>query len=166
MSDEMPVSRETEKASGAAGRAHERIVMFSGTDLHDEEPPWPVKDERGKRYGKLVAIKYAGLHKGNAYFLYQCDCGNKKVIRAKEVRRGSTKSCGCIRRGRRGAQISCNGNTYPSRNAFAEANANGDNKKKARILDRLKRGYTPEAAIAADKGSRKLQRMRQWPDET
>jgi hypothetical protein len=34
--------------------------------------------------------------RGNKYSLYQCICGNKKVIRNSHVKNNATKSCGCL----------------------------------------------------------------------
>ena len=62
--------------------------------------PNPVKQLTGKRFGRWVVI---GQHKklapgGQAKWICICDCGAKKVIAGYELRRGGTKSCGCLRR--------------------------------------------------------------------
>ena len=49
-------------------------------------------DIKGQRFGKLVAVSYAG----NKKWLCKCDCGNTKLIMGRHLRNGSTKSCGCI----------------------------------------------------------------------
>jgi very-short-patch-repair endonuclease len=55
-------------------------------------------NEVGNRYGKLVVLEKAdNRRKGAAAWLCQCDCGNKVVISGMELRRGDTKSCGCIK---------------------------------------------------------------------
>lgn len=54
-------------------------------------------DLTGQRFGKLV-VKERALkdgHKG-AYWLCQCDCGNTTIVEGCELRRGGTKSCGCL----------------------------------------------------------------------
>lgn len=54
-------------------------------------------DMTGKRYGRLVAIEF--LHKTDKreyFWLFQCDCGNQKKINGNSVRKGVTKSCGCL----------------------------------------------------------------------
>ena len=64
-----------------------------------------VMDLTGKRFGKLVAIEYVedfyttpdGLYNLGGW-LCECDCGNKKIVLAKNLKSGRTKSCGCIRR--------------------------------------------------------------------
>lgn len=53
----------------------------------------------GNRYGRLVAIESAGSspHK-KPVWLFRCDCAREVTIVVASVRRGATKSCGCLRR--------------------------------------------------------------------
>jgi len=53
-----------------------------------------------KRFGRLVAIRDAGVAKnGSRLWLCQCDCGNTCKIRASNlVDSNHTRSCGCIRK--------------------------------------------------------------------
>lgn len=54
-------------------------------------------DETGNRYGRLTVICRAGSTKGGiAQWLCQCDCGSKKVATGARLRRGETRSCGCL----------------------------------------------------------------------
>ena len=56
-----------------------------------------LNDMIGKRYGNLTVIKRVSNDKqGAARFLCDCDCGNEKVVRGYDLRRGDTKSCGCL----------------------------------------------------------------------
>lgn len=58
-----------------------------------------INDLTGQRFGKIIVIKRAYDHKKNdryCYWLCQCDCGKEKIIKGKNLRNGSTKSCGCI----------------------------------------------------------------------
>jgi hypothetical protein len=59
------------------------------------------KVDIGNRYGQLLVIGCSGLdsHR-NRLWLCLCDCGNTARIRTTELRRGSRKSCGCLRLGR------------------------------------------------------------------
>lgn len=51
----------------------------------------------GKRFGKLTVVKKAGVDKNNfVNWECKCDCGNIKVIRGTSLKRGLTKSCGCL----------------------------------------------------------------------
>lgn len=53
-------------------------------------------DISGKRFGRLVAQHRVGNETDGSRWLFLCDCGDTKVIRSKDVRRGATSSCGCI----------------------------------------------------------------------
>ena len=56
-------------------------------------------DLSGKRFGRLVAIRPEGHSiNGNIRWLCHCDCGNNAIMDGFELRRGTTKSCGCLRR--------------------------------------------------------------------
>ena len=52
----------------------------------------------GQRYGRLVAIELARRATGSNFWRFRCDCGNEKIIRTSNVRKGFTVSCGCRRR--------------------------------------------------------------------
>ena len=55
------------------------------------------KDLTGQRFGRLLVIEYSSKNKwGNATWLCRCDCGNEKIICSNSLKRGLTKSCGCI----------------------------------------------------------------------
>lgn len=49
-------------------------------------------DITNQRFGKLVAIEYVG----NRGWLCRCDCGNTKIATGSNLRKGATKSCGCL----------------------------------------------------------------------
>lgn len=65
-----------------------------------------IKDITGRRFGKLVALEYVGSsrsasgNRGYSIWLCKCDCGGTYVATAHSLQRGSTKSCGCLPRGR------------------------------------------------------------------
>jgi 5-methylcytosine-specific restriction endonuclease McrA len=53
----------------------------------------------GQRFGRLIAIERDDKQtKGGTYF-YKCvcDCGEVKIINGNSLRRGLTKSCGCLK---------------------------------------------------------------------
>lgn len=56
------------------------------------------KDLIGKKFGRLTVIKrsYPNTELGNAIWLCRCDCGKEKVIDGNSLRRGLTRSCGCL----------------------------------------------------------------------
>lgn len=53
-----------------------------------------VIDIAGRRFGRLVALKYAH----NKMWACQCDCGETKLIRSYSLLTGDTTSCGCFHR--------------------------------------------------------------------
>ena len=57
------------------------------------------RDLTGTRYGRLVVI---GEHHRNDHGTYfwecVCDCGGKTVVSCGNLKRGTTKSCGCLAR--------------------------------------------------------------------
>lgn len=55
-------------------------------------------DRRGKRYGRLVAIKDVGrtTKQGDVIWLCKCDCGNLARVRGSSLTSGNTRSCGCL----------------------------------------------------------------------
>ena len=57
---------------------------------------------QGARYGRLVAVRRVVEEfpiRSMTKWVFRCDCGNRIVRLAKNVKQGLTKSCGCIRRG-------------------------------------------------------------------
>jgi hypothetical protein len=58
-----------------------------------------MADITGERYGRLTAIKPTEERDNSSIkWLFQCDCGNEKIISVNNVRHGNTKSCGCLRK--------------------------------------------------------------------
>lgn len=53
----------------------------------------------GQKFGRLTVIRFAGTNKRHeALWECLCDCGNKKIIVGDSIKRGNTKSCGCLYR--------------------------------------------------------------------
>ena len=58
-----------------------------------------IKDISGNRYGRLVAVEYAGKNRqGKSIWKCKCDCGNEKNITASDLSSGRVNSCGCLRK--------------------------------------------------------------------
>ena len=55
-----------------------------------------IKDIAGKRYGKLVAVRFSHIKNGRTYWLCKCDCGNEKAIRSDYL--PMIQSCGCVKK--------------------------------------------------------------------
>lgn len=53
-------------------------------------------DLTGRRFGRLLVNSYAGLIKKKAYWNCTCDCGNKTIARADQLKGGEIQSCGCF----------------------------------------------------------------------
>lgn len=53
-------------------------------------------DETGNRFSKLLVLKRVeNAGNGHTQWLCKCDCGNKCVVTASNLRRGRQVSCGC-----------------------------------------------------------------------
>lgn len=51
----------------------------------------------GDKFNRLTVISRSGFTKnGDSTWLCLCICGNKKVVSAVHLRKGSTQSCGCL----------------------------------------------------------------------
>lgn len=75
--------------------------------------PRAVKNELGKRYGKLLVVSRAVYQGRRAYWLAQCDCGNTHLVLGDHLRRGATRSCGqCYLERRPRAMRDETGNRY------------------------------------------------------
>lgn len=55
-------------------------------------------DLTGVRVGRLVVESYAYTRDKKAYWNCVCDCGNKCVVGAKNLRKGIARSCGCLKK--------------------------------------------------------------------
>jgi len=63
-------------------------------------------DYTRQRFGMLEALHLAYITPRGAFWLYQCDCGQRRVAQAKWVASGNTASCGCARHKRRSIPVS------------------------------------------------------------
>lgn len=56
------------------------------------------KDIKGKRYGKLTALKQLDISSNKDYnWICKCDCGNEHITTIGRLQSGHTLSCGCLR---------------------------------------------------------------------
>lgn len=56
-------------------------------------------DIRQQRFGRLVALQPVGTAQdGSAIWQCKCDCGNYALVRSVSLRKGITRSCGCLKR--------------------------------------------------------------------
>ena len=45
----------------------------------------------------MTVTGFSHVDDGNSYWICDCDCGNRKTISANLLKRGNTKSCGCLK---------------------------------------------------------------------
>lgn len=69
--------------------------------METKKSPANLKDLVGKRFGKLVVVgkakgRYSSGGQYKAFWECVCDCGNKVEISGEKLRKGHTKSCGCL----------------------------------------------------------------------
>lgn len=57
-----------------------------------------MKVSSGQRYGRLVTTKVVGTTRFGLLWRCQCDCGNAHDVISTVLKKGDTKSCGCLRR--------------------------------------------------------------------
>ncbi|MCA4764682.1 hypothetical protein H8Z65_14130 [Mycobacterium avium subsp. hominissuis] len=57
--------------------------------------PKPLQIKSGQKFGRLIIIKELESKNGRN-FLCKCECGNKKIAKLTDLRRGHVKSCGCL----------------------------------------------------------------------
>lgn len=53
-------------------------------------------DIAGDRFGRWVAVSYVGYLKKQSWWMCRCDCGVEKMVSLSLLRRGASKSCGCL----------------------------------------------------------------------
>ena len=52
--------------------------------------------KKGDRFGRLTAIVFVERKSSVQYWMFECDCGKKKIASVNNVKMGNTKSCGCL----------------------------------------------------------------------
>ena len=61
-----------------------------------------LKDIKYRKFGKLFAIRKVGKNRfGHSIWLCDCDCGGRTRTLSSSLIRGYTRSCGCLRKGRK-----------------------------------------------------------------
>lgn len=58
-----------------------------------------IHDLKGNIYGRLEVIEFSHMEKNGqgAMWKCKCECGNEKIIQARSLTKGHTKSCGCLK---------------------------------------------------------------------
>ncbi len=55
-------------------------------------------DRTGQRYGMLTVLEFAYRIENLAYWVCQCECGEKVIVYGGSLQSGHTRSCGCMQR--------------------------------------------------------------------
>lgn len=56
------------------------------------------QDHTGKKMHRLTFLEFVELSESrNARWKVRCDCGTEFIVTAECVKRGTTRSCGCLR---------------------------------------------------------------------
>jgi hypothetical protein len=58
----------------------------------------PTVDLTGQRFGRLTAHHYSNANDGRKAWSCVCDCGAQIEVRGEHLRRGKSKSCGCLKK--------------------------------------------------------------------
>lgn len=60
---------------------------------------WPAHNLEGQRFGRLLVLYLTTSDKHRSRrWVCKCDCGEYVVVRASNLKKGATKSCGCLNR--------------------------------------------------------------------
>lgn len=59
-----------------------------------------IENLRNKRFGRLVAVRSVVVSgsQDRVFWVCQCDCGHSKQVSAYRLKKGKTRSCGCLRK--------------------------------------------------------------------
>lgn len=85
--------------------------------LQKEATQTLVIDLTGQKFGRLTVIRrvgYIGEKHPSIVWECKCDCGKIATVRAQSLRRGETRSCGCLSRENRVNNIWKNRKKYPT----------------------------------------------------
>lgn len=53
----------------------------------------------GRKFGRLTVLGLSEKQSGRkSYWVCECDCGNKKLVRSDVLKRGQVQSCGCMKK--------------------------------------------------------------------
>ena len=56
-------------------------------------------DLTGQKFARLTAIERRGKSNNGYVWLCECECGGRCLACSSHLKRGSTKSCGCLPKG-------------------------------------------------------------------
>lgn len=68
-------------------------------------------DMTGQRFGRLIVVARAGTRRRKAVWQCRCDCGADHEVAGEYLRRGTSRSCGCLQREETAARRTIHGAT-------------------------------------------------------
>ena len=104
----------------------------------------------GSRFGRLTVVSEARRDNSHRYLNCKCDCGSERVVTANNLRRGHSKSCGCMAREMSGGRVRTHGKTGSA---------------EYRIWHNMKvRCLSPKSVAFKDYGGRGIRIHQPWVD--
>lgn len=72
--------------------------MFETIDISSRKGNG-FKDLTGEKFGRLTVLGLSEKKSGRkSYWVCECECGNKKLVRSDSLKRGQVQSCGCLKK--------------------------------------------------------------------
>jgi len=72
------------------------MMEGAGFDLRPKPTAHNFRDLSEKRFGRLVAVGYAGRSGVHSRWACKCDCGSRLYVLGTNLLTGNTTSCGCV----------------------------------------------------------------------
>lgn len=85
-------------------------------------------DLTGKKFNKLTVLTRDFSKVGRAYWICQCECGNKISVRSDFLKSGNTKACGCMHKKHNQAKQGNHSRIYNTYNDMKKRCFNPNNK--------------------------------------
>ena len=56
-----------------------------------------IKDLTGRKFGRWTVLRYDSKRNGKSYWKCECECGNTGDVSGQNLKKGMSKSCGCLK---------------------------------------------------------------------
>lgn len=73
-----------------------------------------AQDITGQRFGRLVALRLERRADGRQFWRCACDCGAERVVNMASLKKGNTRSCGCLNSEMASARLKTHGQSRTS----------------------------------------------------
>lgn len=114
-------------------------------------------DVTGLKFGRLTVLERVDNYKTSARWKCICDCGNIRLVVARCLRSGHTKSCGCLNSEKLRESKKIHG--YASRN---QVGGHGETNEYNIWVGMNKRCYNKKTKIYKDYGGRGIEVCERW----